>query len=45
MAPAPRDPDAPRPPLVRRLGWFVAIWVMSVLVLGTVAWVIRLFIV
>ena len=28
----------------RRLGWFVAIWVASVAVLGAVAWVLRLWI-
>jgi len=27
---------------LRRLGWFVAIWIMSVLALGIVAYAIRL---
>jgi hypothetical protein len=27
---------------MRRLGWFVAIWAMSVAALGLVAWLIRL---
>ncbi|SNS74449.1 Protein of unknown function [Sphingomonas laterariae] len=26
----------------RRIGWFVAIWVMSVVVIGAVAWLLRL---
>lgn len=28
-----------------RLGWFVGIWLASVAVIGTVAWLIRLWIV
>ncbi|WP_299654209.1 DUF2474 family protein [uncultured Jannaschia sp.] len=32
-------------PRLRRLLWFVGIWAASVLVLGLVAWVIRLAIV
>jgi hypothetical protein len=28
-----------------RLGWFIAIWLASVAVIGAVAWVIRLWIV
>ena len=27
---------------LRKIGWFVAIWIMSVLALGVVAFVIRL---
>ncbi|HWJ06361.1 MAG TPA: hypothetical protein VNS57_11320 [Steroidobacteraceae bacterium] len=34
------DPDD-RPPLARRLLWFVALWVASVSVLSLVAWAIR----
>ena len=30
---------------IRRLAWFVAIWLTSVAVIGTVAWIIRLWIV
>ena len=30
---------------LRRFGWFVAIWLASVAVIGTVAWIIRLWIV
>ncbi|WP_410219142.1 DUF2474 family protein [Paracoccus sp. (in: a-proteobacteria)] len=30
---------------LRRLAWFVAIWLASVAVIGTVAWLIRLWIV
>lgn len=30
---------------LHRLGWFVAIWLASVAVIGTVAWLIRLWIV
>ena len=30
---------------IRRLAWFVAIWLASVAVIGTVAWIIRLWIV
>ena len=29
-------------PLLRKIGWFVALWIMSVLALGIVASVIRL---
>ena len=29
-------------PLLKKIGWFVALWIMSVLVLGIVAYVIRL---
>ncbi|MFD1343634.1 DUF2474 family protein [Litorisediminicola beolgyonensis] len=29
-------------PLLSRVGWFVAIWILSVGVLGIVAWIIRL---
>lgn len=28
-------------PLLKRLGWMIAIWAGSVLTLGAVAWVIR----
>jgi len=31
-------------PLIKRLGWFALIWVASVLTLGIVAYIIRLFI-
>jgi hypothetical protein len=31
-----------RAPFVRRLGWFVLIWALSVAALGAVAWMIRL---
>lgn len=38
-----RPDDVPAAgPLWRRLGWMAAIWVMSVLALGAVAWVLRL---
>lgn len=42
-----RDDDEPPPPapVWRRLGWFAAIWTASILALGVVAYVIRLFIV
>jgi hypothetical protein len=29
-------------PLLKKIGWFVAIWIVSVLALGTVAYVIGL---
>lgn len=29
-------------PLLKKIGWFVAIWIVSVLALGTVAYAIRL---
>ncbi len=29
-------------PLAKRLGWFLAIWALSVAAVGTVAWLIRL---
>ena len=32
----------PLGPAARRLGWFVAIWVMSVAALGVVAYALRL---
>lgn len=28
--------------LPQRLGWFLAIWIMSVVAIGVVAWLIRL---
>lgn len=31
------------PARLRRIGWFVAIWTASVLALGVVAWLLRLF--
>jgi len=34
--------DLPSRPLAQRLGWFVLIWVMSVVALAIVAWLIRL---
>lgn len=33
------------PPLARRLLWFVALWAAGVLVVGSVAWLLRLWIV
>lgn len=33
------------PRTLRRIGWFVAIWLASIAVIGTVAWLIRLWIV
>ncbi|WP_411838126.1 DUF2474 family protein [Paracoccus sp. ME4] len=32
------------PTALRRLAWFVAIWLASVAAIGTVAWIIRLWI-
>lgn len=32
------------PLALRRLAWFVAIWLASVAAIGTVAWIIRLWI-
>ena len=29
------------PPALRRVGWFVLIWLASVAALGVVAWVLR----
>jgi hypothetical protein len=29
-------------PLFKKIGWFVALWIMSVLTLGVVAYAIRL---
>ncbi|OHT19480.1 hypothetical protein BHE75_01466 [Sphingomonas haloaromaticamans] len=37
MATTERKP----PPWLRRIGWFVAIWAMSVLAIGAVAWLLR----
>jgi hypothetical protein len=34
--------DEPARPLLRRLGWFVLIWAVSVTALAMVAWLIRL---
>ena len=34
--------DADTSPLWKRLGWMAAIWAMSVAALGTIAWVLRL---
>ena len=33
------------PRTLHRLAWFVAIWLASVAVIGTIAWLIRLWIV
>ncbi|WP_121632061.1 DUF2474 family protein [Tropicibacter alexandrii] len=30
------------PPLLRKWAWFIGLWLASVVVLGVVAWVIRL---
>ena len=38
-----RDEYGPRSP-VRRLAWFVALWLGGVAVVGAVAWVLRLMI-
>ncbi|MED5602344.1 DUF2474 domain-containing protein [Alloalcanivorax sp.] len=38
-----RDRDGATAPLRKRLGWLVLIWVASVLTLGGVAWLMRLF--
>lgn len=32
------------PPLLRRLLWFVALWTAGVLTVGSVAWLLRLWI-
>ena len=40
----PPQPSVEEAPLWQRLGWMVAIWVMSVAVLGAVAWALRLWI-
>lgn len=29
-------------PLLKKIGWFIALWLMSVMALGIVAYVIRL---
>lgn len=47
MARAPRsghsgEEDAPTASPLRRLGWFVAIWALSVLALGVVGYAIKL---
>lgn len=41
-----RDDDVPPPPAPawRRVAWFAAIWVISILALGAVAYIIKLFI-
>lgn len=31
------------PPLLRQSLWFIALWIMGVMVIGTVAFIIRLF--
>ncbi|HEY0628150.1 MAG TPA: DUF2474 family protein [Sphingomicrobium sp.] len=33
--------EEPPKPLARRLGWFALIWLLSVAVLGAIAWLIR----
>ncbi len=38
----PDESSAPAP-LRKRLGWLVLIWIASVLTLGGVAWLMRLF--
>ena len=38
-----RDRDGATAPLRKRLGWLELIWVASVLTLGGVAWLMRLF--
>jgi len=38
--PTTTDPDAPGP-WWKRVGWFVALWLAGVLVVGTVAYFIR----
>ena len=38
---SPARPDAPRASRLRRLGWFVLIWAVSVLSLGVVALALR----
>lgn len=36
------DPATEEPPLAKRVFWMVAIWLMSVGVLGTLAYLLRL---
>ncbi|WP_380878319.1 DUF2474 domain-containing protein [Sphingomonas sp. DBB INV C78] len=36
--------DRPLSLWARRIGWFVAIWAISVAAIGAVAWLLRLFI-
>lgn len=36
--------EAARRPLWQRLGWMAAIWIVSVLVLGAVAYILRLWV-
>ncbi len=36
------EPEAAASPLWRRLTWFLALWIASVLALGVVAYVIKL---
>jgi hypothetical protein len=38
---APPPDDAPPRPLYVRLGWMLALWAASLLVLTAVAWVLR----
>jgi hypothetical protein len=33
--------EEPPKPLAKRLGWFLAIWALSVAAIGAVAWLIR----
>ena len=37
-------PDTPPGPLWKRLAWFVCLWLAGLAAVGTVAWVLRLWI-
>ncbi|HVZ99001.1 MAG TPA: DUF2474 domain-containing protein [Caulobacterales bacterium] len=37
----PPEGDAPAPPLAKRLGWFVLIWVGSLVAVGAAAYGLR----
>jgi hypothetical protein len=41
----PPAPDEAKPPLVRRLLWFAAIWIASLMATATVAYALRALIV